>query len=218
MISQRPDHPSTAAINSSEAHPFAINDQFELPPTKRQKVTSSTLARKASQVSTSSAADLAPRMVMSETSPTYSKGHDVPVANDGAKSQPGNGPQNPSSSPFAAASVLTKPKRVRTGCLTCRNRHLKCDEAMPICVNCQKSNRKCERGIRLNFIDLKVEHLYTLPPVDWKGKPIHVSQPQLPTELCCLLVLSAMYPAMEFRLAKWSSYEADLTQYSPFQR
>ncbi|KAF7192747.1 Adhesion and hyphal regulator 1 [Pseudocercospora fuligena] len=47
----------------------------------------------------------------------------------------------------------SKPKRVRTGCLTCRERHLKCDEGMPTCNNCKKSNRQCKRGIRLNFID-----------------------------------------------------------------
>ncbi|KAK5117360.1 hypothetical protein LTR62_005977 [Meristemomyces frigidus] len=47
-----------------------------------------------------------------------------------------------------------KPKRVRTGCLTCRERHLKCDEGLPVCHNCKKSNRTCKRGIRLNFIDL----------------------------------------------------------------
>lgn len=42
---------------------------------------------------------------------------------------------------------------------------------MPICLNCQKSNRKCERGVRLNFIDLKVEQPpYLLPRVDWNGK------------------------------------------------
>ncbi|KAF3766886.1 hypothetical protein M406DRAFT_254673 [Cryphonectria parasitica EP155] len=71
----------------------------------------------------------------------------------------------------AASFGPLKPKRVRTGCLTCRNRHLKCDEAMPVCVNCQKSNRKCERGVRLNFIDLKVEQPpYLLPPVDWQVK------------------------------------------------
>lgn len=46
-----------------------------------------------------------------------------------------------------------KPRRVRTGCLTCRERHLKCDEALPRCQNCQKSDRLCKRGIRLNFID-----------------------------------------------------------------
>jgi len=51
----------------------------------------------------------------------------------------------------------SKPKRVRTGCLTCRERHLKCDEGVPHCNNCKKSNRTCKRGIRLNFIDLWVD-------------------------------------------------------------
>lgn len=65
-------------------------------------------------------------------------------------------------------STATKPKRVRTGCLTCRERHLKCDEALPHCQNCRKSNRLCKRGIRLNFIDTTVQ----APPVvptsqDW---------------------------------------------------
>ncbi|KAK4574703.1 hypothetical protein LTR86_001544 [Recurvomyces mirabilis] len=55
-----------------------------------------------------------------------------------------------------------KPKRVRTGCLTCRTRHLKCDEGMPVCHNCKKSNRDCKRGLRLNFIDL------------WKETPPHL--------------------------------------------
>lgn len=48
---------------------------------------------------------------------------------------------------------IPKSKRVRTGCLTCRERHLKCDEALGKCQNCRKSNRICRRGIRLNFID-----------------------------------------------------------------
>lgn len=46
-----------------------------------------------------------------------------------------------------------KSRRVRTGCLTCRGRHLKCDEAVGRCENCRKSDRICRRGIRLNFID-----------------------------------------------------------------
>ncbi|PNS18795.1 Transcriptional activator protein UGA3 [Sphaceloma murrayae] len=54
--------------------------------------------------------------------------------------------------PPASAS---KPKRVRTGCLTCRERHLKCDEGQPNCQNCKKSNRVCKRGLRLNFIDIQ---------------------------------------------------------------
>lgn len=63
-----------------------------------------------------------------------------------------------------------KSKRVRTGCLTCRERHLKCDEALPICLNCKKSQRNCKRGIRLNFHDTTVEQPpYLLPPThDWK--------------------------------------------------
>ncbi|KAJ5817898.1 hypothetical protein N7447_007906 [Penicillium robsamsonii] len=47
----------------------------------------------------------------------------------------------------------TKARRVRTGCLTCRQRHLKCDEAVGRCLNCRKSDRVCQRGVRLNFID-----------------------------------------------------------------
>lgn len=34
-------------------------------------------------------------------------------------------------------------KRTRTGCLTCRKRHIKCDERKPGCSNCEKSKKKC---------------------------------------------------------------------------
>lgn len=34
--------------------------------------------------------------------------------------------------------------RTRTGCLTCKRRRVKCDEAKPSCYCCQKSNRKCD--------------------------------------------------------------------------
>ncbi|KAK5165134.1 uncharacterized protein LTR77_009231 [Saxophila tyrrhenica] len=57
---------------------------------------------------------------------------------------------------------LSKAKRVRTGCLTCRERHLKCDEGLPVCNNCRKSNRECKRGVRLNFIDIWAERPPTL--------------------------------------------------------
>ncbi|KAG8527563.1 uncharacterized protein KY384_007716 [Bacidia gigantensis] len=57
----------------------------------------------------------------------------------------------------AAAVAAARPKRVRTGCLTCRERHLKCDEGSPDCQNCKKSNRECKRGVRLNFIDTQVK-------------------------------------------------------------
>lgn len=70
-----------------------------------------------------------------------------------------NTPENDASS---------KPKRVRTGCLTCRERHLKCDEGVPVCQNCRKSNRQCKRGLRLNFIDTTVRCPPVMAPIhDW---------------------------------------------------
>ncbi|KAL6871271.1 N-terminal fungal transcription regulatory domain-containing protein [Trichoderma novae-zelandiae] len=58
-----------------------------------------------------------------------------------------------------------KSKRVRTGCLTCRGRHLKCDESVPICRNCEKGGRNCVRGIRLNFSNTTVHDSSYLVPV-----------------------------------------------------
>ena len=61
-----------------------------------------------------------------------------------------------------------RPKRVRTGCLTCRERHLKCDEGSPDCHNCKKSGRECKRGVRLNFIDTQCKTPPITPPThDW---------------------------------------------------
>ncbi|KAK3202812.1 hypothetical protein GRF29_154g885071 [Pseudopithomyces chartarum] len=60
-----------------------------------------------------------------------------------------------------------KSTRTRTGCLTCRDRHLKCDEGSPSCQNCLKSNRECRKGMRINWIDTQVKappHL--IPPAD----------------------------------------------------
>ncbi|KAG7108592.1 putative transcriptional regulatory protein C15D4.02 like [Verticillium longisporum] len=34
-------------------------------------------------------------------------------------------------------------RRTKTGCLTCRKRRIKCDEAQPTCNNCKKSKRDC---------------------------------------------------------------------------
>ena len=53
----------------------------------------------------------------------------------------------------------SKSKRVRTGCLTCRDRHLKCDEGTPVCLNCLKSNRNCQRGLRINWQDTPSKHV-----------------------------------------------------------
>ena len=78
----------------------------------------------------------------------------------------GGGGRQPA--PSASPAVTGKSKRVRTGCLTCRERHLKCDEGLPECNNCRKSSRECRRGIRLNFIDVQVKDPPCLPPTaDW---------------------------------------------------
>ncbi|OAX83315.1 hypothetical protein ACJ72_02315 [Emergomyces africanus] len=73
---------------------------------------------------------------------------------DGASSGAGN--TAPKTTNTSGQTNPQKSKRVRTGCLTCRERHLKCDEALPRCQNCQKSDRLCKRGVRLNFIDTHV--------------------------------------------------------------
>ncbi|KAF2272055.1 uncharacterized protein EI97DRAFT_427020 [Westerdykella ornata] len=35
--------------------------------------------------------------------------------------------------------------RSKHGCLTCRSRHVKCDETQPVCGQCRKGNRQCQR-------------------------------------------------------------------------
>ncbi|QSS53655.1 C6 zinc finger domain-containing protein [Histoplasma capsulatum var. duboisii H88] len=76
------------------------------------------------------------------------------IAGDRTSPAPVNAP--PRTTNISGQTNTQKPKRVRTGCLTCRERHLKCDETLPRCQNCQKSDRLCKRGVRLNFIDTHV--------------------------------------------------------------
>ena len=72
-------------------------------------------------------------------------------------------------------TTSTKAKRVRTGCLTCRERHLKCDEAVPDCVNCRKSNRTCKRGVRLNFLEVSVyDPVFVPSSAEWGGMCLHI--------------------------------------------
>lgn len=74
----------------------------------------------------------------------------------------------------SASPVADKSKRVRTGCLTCRERHLKCDEGLPDCNNCLKSKRECKRGLRLNFLDIQVkEPPRVAPTAEWLGPLLH---------------------------------------------
>lgn len=99
-------------------------------------------------------------------------GNQPPLSKSRKNSQQSSRTMSDADSAQAAPPVeppaVSKPKRVRTGCLTCRERHLKCDEAMPHCQNCRKSNRVCKRGIRLNFIDTTVQAPPIVPPSqDW---------------------------------------------------
>ncbi|KAF7154884.1 hypothetical protein CNMCM5623_003142 [Aspergillus felis] len=45
--------------------------------------------------------------------------------------------------------------RSKDGCLTCRKRHVKCDQVKPICSQCQKKNRSCLREDPSNRIRIK---------------------------------------------------------------
>lgn len=88
-----------------------------------------------------------------------------------------SGPPTGSTAMPTTAPVPAKSRRVRTGCLTCRERHLKCDENTPDCLNCRKGNRECKRGLRLNFIDIQTKPIPFVPPItEWNGKLIVVSK------------------------------------------
>lgn len=86
-----------------------------------------------------------------------------------------SGPATAVAAMSAAAPVPVKSRRVRTGCLTCRERHLKCDENTPDCLNCRKGNRECKRGLRLNFIDIQTKPIPFVPPItEWNSRSINV--------------------------------------------
>jgi hypothetical protein len=51
--------------------------------------------------------------------------------------------------------------RTRTGCLTCRKRKVKCDEAKPICGRCQRLQRECTWSDDLLVIPHRRQHLQT---------------------------------------------------------
>lgn len=75
-----------------------------------------------------------------------------------------------------------KAKRVRTGCLTCRDRHLKCDEALPDCLNCRKRGRACKRGVRLNFLDINVHSLTCVPTSEEWAVQFHDESREIASE------------------------------------
>ena len=49
----------------------------------------------------------------------------------------------PASLPASITKTPQSRGRVRTGCLTCRKRKVKCDERRPICFNCDRLSRTC---------------------------------------------------------------------------
>jgi hypothetical protein len=78
-------------------------------------------------------------------------------------------------------------KRSRNGCLTCRTRHLKCDEVKPQCTHCTKGGRTCQWGMILKFDHKKsslenrtwyilpIEKDYNAPPSVWRFEDESVS-------------------------------------------
>ncbi|KAM7194988.1 hypothetical protein V8F20_007714 [Naviculisporaceae sp. PSN 640] len=54
-----------------------------------------------------------------------------------------NSPPNSTSQPVAHSGRKGS-KKVRTGCITCKIRKVKCDEAKPFCIRCTKTGRRCD--------------------------------------------------------------------------
>ncbi|KAF7128256.1 hypothetical protein CNMCM5793_002798 [Aspergillus hiratsukae] len=48
--------------------------------------------------------------------------------------------------------------RSKDGCLTCRKRHVKCDQVKPICSQCQKKNRPCLRDDQDPSNRIRIKH------------------------------------------------------------
>ncbi|KAL8388500.1 hypothetical protein RB595_009205 [Gaeumannomyces hyphopodioides] len=58
--------------------------------------------------------------------------------------QPDSMPDSPSPQHQHSTSGRKGSRKVRTGCITCKVRKVKCDEAKPFCVRCMKSGRQCD--------------------------------------------------------------------------
>ncbi|KAG7152611.1 hypothetical protein HYQ46_011536 [Verticillium longisporum] len=59
------------------------------------------------------------------------------------------------SSPLSTSIPRPKPKkkRTRTGCLNCRHKKRKCDEAHPACGGCARRREACRWGLKVTFRD-----------------------------------------------------------------
>jgi hypothetical protein len=138
-------HPYSQSHSHSHSQPYTYPNPSPPPPPP-----SSSLQPSASPLAAKASAQAQARQHQS-TPATLPK-----------EKQPSSRAARMTTAAAAAADPSPRPaRRVRTGCLTCRERHLKCDEATPDCNNCRKSNRVCVRGVKLNFIDIKAE----TPPI-----------------------------------------------------
>ncbi|KAK9427994.1 fungal-specific transcription factor domain-containing protein [Lipomyces doorenjongii] len=59
----------------------------------------------------------------------------------------------------STAPVEPPRKRVRTGCLTCRARHRKCDEAKPVCESCRSRTLECQWTVNGKFSESNSRYL-----------------------------------------------------------
>ncbi|KAK0625206.1 hypothetical protein B0T17DRAFT_470605, partial [Bombardia bombarda] len=66
-----------------------------------------------------------------------------PILDHPKAKRPRGRPRKHPLTPSTAANKITK-GRSKTGCLTCRKRKKKCDEAKPRCMNCEKNAVVCE--------------------------------------------------------------------------
>ncbi|KAK7203329.1 fungal-specific transcription factor domain-containing protein [Myxozyma melibiosi] len=75
-------------------------------------------------------------------------------------------------------------KRTRTGCLTCRRRRVKCDEAQPKCARCVKANRVCEGYVNTSFdpgasdagqVPRQISYVWSAPTGGQDGNRLHSS-------------------------------------------
>jgi len=52
-------------------------------------------------------------------------------------------PQATSEIPVFKPRISRKFPRSKSGCLTCRSRRKKCDERVPVCINCERNEIGC---------------------------------------------------------------------------
>lgn len=122
----------TPDANTPDANTFQSSVAFKLRSSTRQRKN-----RNAATMSNNSTSD-------SEKSSTTSNSNSN-TTNTSLTSNPIKNGRKKLSKGSKNPKKETPPekRRVRTGCLTCRSKHKKCDETKPICNFCQLKNLKC---------------------------------------------------------------------------